>query len=33
VMVVVTGVRSKQILGPGSRVQLTQPHGIDFVRR
>jgi cell division protein FtsZ len=33
VMVVVTGVRSKQILGPGSRVQLTQPHGIDFIRR
>jgi cell division protein FtsZ len=33
VMVVVTGVRSRQILGPQSRVQLTQPHGIDFVRR
>jgi cell division protein FtsZ len=33
VMVVLTGVRSRQILGPGSRVQLTQPHGIDFVRR
>ena len=33
VMVVLTGVKSRQILGPGSRVQLTQPHGIDFVRR
>jgi cell division protein FtsZ len=33
VMVVLTGVRSRQILGPGSRVQLTQPHGIEFVRR
>jgi len=33
VMVVLTGVRSRQILGPASRVQLTQPHGIDFVRR
>jgi len=33
VMVVATGVRSKQILGPGSRVQLTAPHGIDFIRR
>jgi cell division protein FtsZ len=33
VMVVITGVRSRQILGPGSRVQLTTPHGIDFVRR
>ncbi|MBM4248141.1 MAG: cell division protein FtsZ [Euryarchaeota archaeon] len=33
VMVVLTGVRSRQILGPGSRVQLTAPHGIDYVRR
>jgi len=33
VMVVLTGVRSRQILGPGSRVQLTQPQGIEFVRR
>jgi cell division protein FtsZ len=33
VMVVLTGVRSRQILGPGSRVQLTAPHGIEFVRR
>jgi cell division protein FtsZ len=33
VMVVLTGVRSRQILGPGSRVQLAQPHGIEFVRR
>jgi len=33
VMVVLTGVKSRQILGPGSRVQLTQPQGIDFVRR
>ncbi len=33
VMVVLTGVKSRQILGPGSRVQLTQPHGIEFVRR
>ena len=33
VMVVATGVRSRQILGPGSHVQLTAPHGIDFIRR
>ncbi|MEM2976082.1 MAG: cell division protein FtsZ [Thermoplasmata archaeon] len=33
VMIVVTGVKSRQILGPTSRPVYSQLHGIDFVRR
>jgi len=33
VMLVVTGVKSKQILGPMSRPVYSQPHGIEFIRR
>ncbi|MGQ9582140.1 MAG: cell division protein FtsZ [Thermoplasmatota archaeon] len=33
VMLVVTGVKSRQILGPGTRTAYSQPHGIEFIRR
>ncbi len=33
VMLVVTGVKSRQILGPGTRTPYSQPHGIEFIRR